>query len=186
LRLRFELLFLELAVDLFHYPFDCGSDDCDDRSFVGLFLEKRQEKLFNGRPNIFVPDLEGHFQYLVEDLLVVLPRVERRSMEDLVEDDAQRPDIDRVGVVVKLGLLGSDVLLGACDGLHDDLLGAEPEVCQFDEGKRLPDDVLGLQQNVFGLQVAVSDPVVVELLDALADLQDALQGLPLSHLVVLA
>ena len=157
----FELLFLELGIDFLHDSFDCGPDHCDDWSFVGFFLKKREQKFFDGGSNIFVSDFEGHFEYLVEDLLVVFSRVEGRTVKDLVEDNPQRPNIDSVGVVMKLGLLRCYVLLGACNGLHDDFLGTEPEVCQFDKWKGLPNDVLGLQQDILRFQVAVSDPVIV-------------------------
>lgn len=75
---------------------------------------------------------------------------------------------------MKLGLLWCNVLLGACDGLHDDLLRAESKICKFYEWQRFASDVLGLEQYVLWLEVAMGDPVVVQFLHTLADLQNAL------------
>ncbi len=86
---------------------------------------------------------------------------------------------------MELGLFGSDVLLGASDGLHDDLLGAESEVCQFDEGEGFATDELGLEEDVFWLEITMRDAVVMQLLNSLTHLQDAFQTLLLAHLVVL-
>lgn len=72
-------------------------------------------------------------------------------MQNFIENDAQRPDINRIGVVMELGLLGSYVLLGSCDGLHDDLLSTEPEIGQLNEREGFPSDVLRLQKYIFWL-----------------------------------
>ena len=66
-------------------------------------------------------------------------------MEYLIEDDAQRPHVHRIGVIMKLSLFRRNVLLRPCYRLHDDLLRAEPEIRQFDQGKRLAGGVLGLE-----------------------------------------
>lgn len=107
-------------------------------------------------------------------------------MEYLIQDDAQRPHIHRIRVVMKLGLFWRDVLLGARDGFHDDLLRAESEVSQLNQGKWFPCDILGLEQYVFRFEIAMRNPVVVQFLHSLTDLQNALQTLPFVHLVVLA
>lgn len=95
-------------------------------------------------------------------------------MQNFIKDDAQRPHINGIGVIMKLGLLGCDVLLRASDCLHDDLLGTESKISQFDKGKWLPTNVLGLEEYILGLEIAMGDAVVMQFLYSLADLQDAL------------
>ena len=107
-------------------------------------------------------------------------------MHDLVKNDAKRPDVNCIGVVMKLRLLRSNVLFSSSNSLHNDLLGAQSEVSQLDEGHGLPDDVFALKEDVLRFQVSVGDPMVVQLLHSLADLEDALKGISLSHFVVLA
>ena len=105
-------------------------------------------------------------------------------MQDLIEDNAQGPHIHRIGVIMKLSLFRRNVLLRPCYRLHDDLLRAEPEVSQFYERQWLARDVLGLEQYILRLQVAMGDAVVVQLLHAFADLQYALQALLLVEFVI--
>ena len=47
-------------------------------------------------------------------------------------------------------------------------------------------DILGFQEYVFWFEVSMGDSVIMQLLDSLADLQDALEAILLVHFVVLA
>lgn len=129
LKMQFRRFLGLLAFDLFYYFLNSWSNDCNNRSFIRLFFKKWNEELFNWISYALVSDFEGHFQDFVENFFVVLSRIKGISMKDFVEDDSQRPNIDSVCVVMKFSLLRGYVLFRACDGLHDDLLGAEPEIC---------------------------------------------------------
>ena len=107
-------------------------------------------------------------------------------MHDLIKNDAKRPNVNCIGVIMKLRLLRSNVLFSSRDRLHNDLLGTQSEVSQLDEGHGLPDDVFALKEDVLRFQVSMGDPMVVQLLHPLADLEDALKGISLGHFVVLA
>lgn len=95
-------------------------------------------------------------------------------MQYFIKDDAKRPHVNSIGVIMKLGLFGCDVLLSACDGLHDYLLGAEPKICKFYQRERFASRILGLEEYILWLEIAMSDPVIVQFLHSLADLQDTL------------
>lgn len=105
-------------------------------------------------------------------------------MQDLIENYPQRPNINRISVVMEPSLLRRNVLLSASDGFHNYFLSAQPKICYLDDRNLLVNDVLGLEQDVLGLQVAMGDPMVMELLYALADLVYALEGVLLVHSVV--
>jgi hypothetical protein len=53
-------------------------------------------------------------------------------MQNLIKNDPQRPYIDSVCVIMKLCLLGGNVLLCAGYGLHDYLLSTKPKICELD------------------------------------------------------
>lgn len=110
---------------------DCRPYDRNDRPLVRFFLEQTHQELFYRRSYTLIPHPKWHFQYFAEDFLVVLARIEGRAVEHLVQDDPQGPHIDRIGVIVELCLLGSDVLLGSGYGLHYDFLGAQSEIGQL-------------------------------------------------------
>jgi hypothetical protein len=103
-------------------------------------------------------------------------------MEHFIQNDAECPDIHSIGIALILGLFRSYVLLGACQRLHDHLLGAEPEISDFNVGD-LPFIEFSLQQDVLRLQIPVGDFVVVQHLDALGDAHAQLHGLVLIHAV---
>lgn len=107
-------------------------------------------------------------------------------MQYFIQNDAQRPHIHRIGVIMKLGLFWRDILLCSRYGLHDDLLGAEPEVCQFNQRERFASDIFGLEQYVLWLEIAMRYPMIMQFLNPLTDLQNTLQTLLLIHLVILA
>lgn len=107
-------------------------------------------------------------------------------MKNLVEDDAQGPDINSIGVVMEFGLFWSYVLFGARNGLHDDLLSTKSEICQLDLGQWLPNHVLAFEKNVLRFQIPMGNAMVMQLLNSLADLQDAFECLLLSHFVIFA
>jgi hypothetical protein len=87
---------------------------------------------------------------------------------------------------MELGLFRSYVFLGSGNGFHDDFLSAETEVSQFDERQRFSDEEFGLEEDILRFQIAMGDAVVVQFLDSLADLQDALQSFFFVHFVVFA
>lgn len=49
-------------------------------------------------------------------------------MEDLIEDNSERPNIDSVRIIMKLGLFRRNVLFSTCNGLHNDFLSAKPKI----------------------------------------------------------
>ena len=126
--------FAELCLYLLENSLNRRPNYCDDWSFIWFFLEQTHQEFFYRRPYALIPHLEWHFQDLTKDLLIVLPRIEGSAVQHLIQNDAQRPHINSIGVIVKLGLFGSDILFSSSYGLHDDLLSAEPEICQLDEG----------------------------------------------------
>ncbi len=72
-------------------------------------------------------------------------------MQDLIEDDPQRPYIDCIGVIMKLSLFRCDVFLSSSDSLHDDLLSTESKISQFNDRHVLARCVLGLEKDVLWL-----------------------------------
>lgn len=91
-------------------------------------------------------------------------------MQNLIENDPQRPNVDRIRIVMKLCLLWSNVLLCSSDGFHDNLLGTQAEISEFDEGKRLIGHIFRFEEDVFRFEVSVSNAVIVEFLDAFTNL----------------
>lgn len=76
------------TIDLFQYFLYCRANNCDNRSFIGFFLQQTRQKFFNRRSQILISHFKRSFQYFVENFFIVLPRVKRRSMQNLVENDS--------------------------------------------------------------------------------------------------
>jgi len=53
-------------------------------------------------------------------------------MQNLVKNDAKRPDVNSIGIIMKFSLLRSNVLLGPRNGLHNDFLSAKSKIRKFD------------------------------------------------------
>ena len=176
------LLCLNFLKNLLHR----WSDYSYNRSLVWLFLQQRQQKLLYGWSDILIPYFEWHFQYLVEDFFIVLPRIEGSPVQNLVKNDAKRPHINRIGVVMKFSLLWCNVLLGTRNGLHNDFLSTESEISQLDLGEGFPNQVFGFEQDVLRFQIPMSNSVVMQFLNSLAHLQNTFQCLFLPHLVIFA
>ena len=85
-------------------------------------------------------------------------------------------------MVVRLRLenLGSHVLVGPAEGRADDLLAGARAPAEIAElGVQIP-----VQKDVLGIQVAVDDPVVVDVLDGGGDLQEEVDQLVLGDRLV--
>jgi hypothetical protein len=140
----------------------------------------------DGWSNTVVAHFVRIFQDFLENFFVVISDIVGRTVQNLIKNDSQRPNIDSVGVVVKPRLFGSDVLLCACNGFHNDFLSAESEVGDFDDGNGFPSNVFGFEEYVFGFEVAVSDTMVVQFFHSLTDLIDDFECILFVHFVVRA
>lgn len=69
-------------------------------------------------------------------------------MEDLVKNDANRPDIDGIGVCLEPSLFGGNIFFGSSHRLHNDVLGAQSEVGNFEIWEQLSLLVLSTEQDV--------------------------------------
>ena len=105
-------------------------------------------------------------------------------MQNFIKNNPQRPNINSVRVVVKSGLFRSNIFLGSCYCLHDDFLCAQSKISNFDGGKWFSRNILGFEKNVLRFEVSVGDSMIMQFLDAFADLEYALQSVLLGHFVV--
>lgn len=120
----FRLLFFHLFQDLLH----SRPNHSNNGSLIRFLLQQTHQKFPYSRSYVLIPDPKRCLQYLIENFLIILPRIKGCPMQDLIQDDAQRPHIDGIGIIVKLGLLRRDIFLRACYSLHYDLLRTQPEV----------------------------------------------------------
>lgn len=107
-------------------------------------------------------------------------------MQYLIENYSKRPYINCIGIVMKFGLLGSNILFGSSDSFHDDFLCTKSEVCQFDEWECLSWQIFGFEQNIFGFQIAMRYTVIVKFLNTFTDLQNTFKSFLFVHAIVFA
>lgn len=105
-------------------------------------------------------------------------------MQNLIKNNAQRPDIYSISIIMKTGLFGSNVLFGACNSFHDDFFGAQTKICYLNNRDWFAWKISSFKQNIFGFEIPVSNPVVVEFLNTFADLINALKSILLIHFVI--
>ena len=120
-----------LGFNLFQYLLDGLSYHGDNGPFVRLFFEKRSQNILDRSPDGLVSDFIGQFENFIKNLFVVLPWVEGSTVQNLVADYSQRPNVDCIGIIMKFSLFRGNILFCACDCLHDYLLSTETEICQF-------------------------------------------------------
>ena len=105
-------------------------------------------------------------------------------MQNLITNYTQRPHIHSICIVMKPSLFWSNVLLCTSNRFHDDFLGAETEICYFDGWNGLTRDILGFEENVLGFKIPMGDSMIVQLLNPLTNLQDALESVFFSQFVI--
>ena len=133
--------------------------------FEGLLLQHTHQQLLYLFGQSFVSDHKLLSSTSLEHFLVVFAHEVRSSMQHFIKDDPQGPDVNRIGIIVILGLLRRDVLFSASQSLHDDAVCREPKISYFNIGYLKPGFKLSDQEDVLGFEIAVSDLVVVEDLD---------------------
>ena len=173
-----------LLINFVQYFLQILSNHSDDWPFIRLFLQQRNQKLFNWSTKRLVPDFIWGFYDFLKYLLIVISDVKRISMQNFIKNNPQRPNINSVRVVVKSGLFRSNIFLGSCYCLHDDFLCAQSKISNFDGGKWFSRNILGFEKNVLRFEVSVGDSMIMQFLDAFADLEYALQSVLLGHFVV--
>lgn len=104
------------------------------------------------------------------------------AMDELVEKDAQRPNVQSVIVVLVLDHFRSHILEGAAEGvplLHVIRLDAPAEIADLD-------DVALLDQNVLRLDVSVDQALLVQIVNAGADLDEEVKSRVLAQILFLS
>jgi hypothetical protein len=86
---------------------------------------------------------------------------------------------------VEFSLLWCNVLFGAGNSLHDDVFRAKSEIGDFNVWNGCPFFVLLGQQDIFWLQIAMSDSMVMQLLHALGNLQYTFESVNFREFVIL-
>jgi hypothetical protein len=69
--------------------------------------------------------------YFFEDIFVVITWIECGTVQHLIQNDAQRPNIDSICIALVFSLFGSDIFFGPSQRLHNELLSRQSEVCDF-------------------------------------------------------
>lgn len=111
--------------------------------------------------------------------IVVFAGEGRFRVEEFVKKDAETPDVDLGGLVEVLDDFGRHVLDGAAEGMLCVflVLGGPAEVADLGVA-------LGVEENVFGLEVAVDYVSVVQVVDGQAHLVEEDEDLVLSQLLL--
>jgi hypothetical protein len=96
----------------------------------------------------------------------------RSSVNQLIQQDAKRPDIKRVIVILILNHLWSHVFKSSTKGvslLHVIRLNAPAEITDFN-------DVSFFDQDIFRLDISVNETLLVHVVDTTAHLNEEVKG----------
>lgn len=96
----------------------------------------------------------------------------RSAMNELVEQDAQGPDVERVIVVLVLNHLRSHVLESPAKGvplLHVIRLHTPPEITDLN-------DIPVFDKNILWLDVSMNEPLLMQIVNTWAHLYEEIKG----------